>query len=72
METCLIRGGSKVWFGRLDQCAYRVNSEDQRRALLRGAYSWSAVPGECLLGSPPANRECHSVGQSEQGKRDAD
>ena len=70
METWLILGGSR--FGMLERRVYKASSEDQRRAFLRGAYRRSAMLVGSVLGSPPANREGHSVGQSQRGKHDAD
>jgi hypothetical protein len=44
METWLVLGGSRVWFGMLERCVYKANSGDRRRAFLRGRI----VEAQCL------------------------
>ena len=72
MEMWLLQGGSRVQFAVLNRWVYKGSSGDRRRAFLQEAYSCSAVLETGVVGIFPANRQCHSIGQSQRGKHDAD
>ena len=72
MEMWLVQDGSRVRFAVLNRWVYEGSSGDRRRAFLRGVYSCSAVLEASVVGIFPANRQCHSIGQSQRGKHDAD